>query len=144
MPKARKKYSNKTVSSETQERTKESRYSLLKLVGGITAVLSLIFGLQQITLLVSNFRERQRQVEELHGPDRGLVGVGGVGDRDHGGQGDGLPVGHRGAGRQIGAGGHASRAELAKGCNAAGGVPAPRRAGAPNKGDQGRFLSRTP
>ncbi len=76
MPKARKKYSNKTVSSETQGRTKESRYSLLKWVGGITAVLSLIFGLQQITLLVSNFRERQRQVEELHRVGKAQQGAG--------------------------------------------------------------------
>lgn len=76
MPKARKKFSNKTVSSETQGRTKESRYSLLKGVAGITAVLSLIFGLQQITVLVSNFRERQRQVEELHRVGKAQQGAG--------------------------------------------------------------------
>jgi TolA-binding protein len=37
----------------------------LKWVGGITAVLSLIFGLRQITQIVSDVRERQRQVAEL-------------------------------------------------------------------------------
>jgi hypothetical protein len=37
----------------------------LKWVGGVTAVLSLIFGLRQITQIVSDVRERQRQVAEL-------------------------------------------------------------------------------
>lgn len=39
---------------------------LLKWVGGITAILSLIFGLHQITQLVSDFRERQRHSAELY------------------------------------------------------------------------------
>jgi Tfp pilus assembly protein PilF len=37
----------------------------LKWVGGITAVLSLIFGLQQLVGLISAHRERDRQVKEL-------------------------------------------------------------------------------
>jgi hypothetical protein len=48
--------------SDDQER--EPR--LLKWVGGITAVLSLIFGLQQAIQLVSDTRERQRQIAELN------------------------------------------------------------------------------
>lgn len=39
---------------------------LLKWVGGITAVLSLIFALQQFTQFVADVRERQRQVAELY------------------------------------------------------------------------------
>jgi hypothetical protein len=39
--------------------------SLLKWVGAVTAVLSLIFGLYQLTQLVADARERQRQIEEL-------------------------------------------------------------------------------
>jgi hypothetical protein len=37
----------------------------LKVVGGIGAVLSLIFGLNQFTQLISDVRERQRQIAEL-------------------------------------------------------------------------------
>src|SRR6266496_281914 len=37
----------------------------LKWVAGTTAVLSLIFGLRQLTLLISDARDRQRQVTEL-------------------------------------------------------------------------------
>jgi hypothetical protein len=37
----------------------------LKWIGGVTAVFSLIFGLRQITQIVSDVRERQRQVVEL-------------------------------------------------------------------------------
>jgi hypothetical protein len=37
----------------------------LKWVGGVTAVLSLIFGLRQVTQIFSDTRERQRQVAEL-------------------------------------------------------------------------------
>jgi hypothetical protein len=39
--------------------------TILKWVGGITAVLSLIFGLQRVVQLVSDARERQRQISEL-------------------------------------------------------------------------------
>jgi hypothetical protein len=39
---------------------------LLKWVGGITAILSLIFGLHQITQLVSTVREQRRQITELY------------------------------------------------------------------------------
>ncbi len=45
-------------------RTRPER--LLKWVGGITAVLSLIFGLHQMIRLVSDVRERQRQITELY------------------------------------------------------------------------------
>ena len=38
----------------------------LKWVGGITAILSLLFGLQQTIQLVSNLRERQRHIAELY------------------------------------------------------------------------------
>ncbi len=39
--------------------------TVLKWVGGTTAVLSLIFGLRQLTNLISDARDRQRQVTEL-------------------------------------------------------------------------------
>lgn len=39
--------------------------TLLKWVGGVTAVLSLILGVYQVTQLVSNIRERQRHIAEL-------------------------------------------------------------------------------
>jgi hypothetical protein len=39
---------------------------VLKWVGGITAILSLLFGLHQMTQLVSNLRERQRHIAELY------------------------------------------------------------------------------
>lgn len=37
----------------------------LKWIGAVTAVLSLVFGLNQLTLLISDVRERQRQIAEL-------------------------------------------------------------------------------
>jgi len=40
--------------------------TLLKWVGGVTAILSLIFGLHQITQLVSDVRERERGIAELY------------------------------------------------------------------------------
>jgi tetratricopeptide (TPR) repeat protein len=40
--------------------------SLLKWVGGVTAILSLILGLYQVTQLVSDVRERQRHIAELY------------------------------------------------------------------------------
>ena len=39
---------------------------VLKWVGGINAILSLLFGLHQMTQLVSNLRERQRHIAELY------------------------------------------------------------------------------
>ena len=50
--------------------------TLLKWVGGVTAVLSLFFGLYQLTQLVADVRERQRQVAELYevGKDQQDVG----------------------------------------------------------------------
>jgi hypothetical protein len=40
--------------------------TLLKWVGGVTAILSLVFALHQITKLVSDVRERQRNTAELY------------------------------------------------------------------------------
>ena len=40
--------------------------TLMKWIGGVTAILSLIFGLYQITQLLADVRERQRQVAELY------------------------------------------------------------------------------
>jgi hypothetical protein len=40
--------------------------ALLKWVGGVTAILSLVFALHQITKLVSDVRERQRNTAELY------------------------------------------------------------------------------
>jgi hypothetical protein len=39
--------------------------TVLKWVGATTALLSLVFGLRQLTLLISDARDRQRQVTEL-------------------------------------------------------------------------------
>src|SRR5262245_38276654 len=53
-----------------KERKKTRRESddeprLLKWVGGITAVLTLVFALQQAIQLISDNRERQREIAEL-------------------------------------------------------------------------------
>src|SRR6266536_152757 len=45
--------------------TKPTSGRALKWVGGTTAVLSLVFGLRQLTVLISDARDRQRQVTEL-------------------------------------------------------------------------------
>lgn len=51
----------------TKEKQKSARTErLLKWVGGITAVLSLIFGLHKFIEMVSDVRERERQVTELY------------------------------------------------------------------------------
>ena len=65
MPNARRKGLNRTTRPVGKEHTQETKHSLLKWVGGITAILSLIFGIRQATLLVSESSERQRQIEEL-------------------------------------------------------------------------------
>jgi tetratricopeptide (TPR) repeat protein len=39
--------------------------TILKWVGGTTAVLSLVFGLRQLTILITDARSRQRQITEL-------------------------------------------------------------------------------
>jgi tetratricopeptide (TPR) repeat protein len=50
--------------------------TLLKWVGAVTAVLSLILGLYQVTQLVSNTRERQRHIAELLAVGREQQGAG--------------------------------------------------------------------
>ena len=47
------------------KKRKEEESRLLKWVGGITAVLSLGFAVQQAIQLVSDSRERQRNIAEL-------------------------------------------------------------------------------
>jgi tetratricopeptide (TPR) repeat protein len=49
---------------------------LLKWVGGVTAVLSLILGLYQVTQLVSNTRERKRHIAELQAVGKQQQGAG--------------------------------------------------------------------
>ena len=50
--------------------------TLLKWVGAVTAVLSLILGLYQVTQLVSDIRERKRHIAELHGVGKQQQGAG--------------------------------------------------------------------
>src|SRR6266496_6650817 len=64
MPKARKAKPDRANAGEAPESS--GRLGLaLKWVGGTTAVLSLVFGLRQLTVLISDARDRQRQVTEL-------------------------------------------------------------------------------
>ena len=64
MPKAKKPKSGRGGAGEPPE--PRSRFgTVLKWVGGTTAVLSLVFGLRQLTVLISDARDRQRQVTEL-------------------------------------------------------------------------------
>ena len=64
MPKAKKPKSGRGGAGEAPE--PRSRFgTVLKWVGGTTAVLSLVFGLRQLTVLISDARDRQRQVTEL-------------------------------------------------------------------------------
>jgi len=57
----------KRASGKKTGTSSERRFipTALKWVGGITAVLSLIFGLQQLTEMVSGLRQRDRQTKEL-------------------------------------------------------------------------------
>ncbi len=64
MPKAKKAKSGRAGAGETLE-SRGRVGSALKWVGGGTAVLSLVFGLRQLTVLISDVRDRQRQVTEL-------------------------------------------------------------------------------
>jgi hypothetical protein len=48
-----------------QETKPTSGATILKWIGATTALLSLIFGLRQLTVLISDARDRQRQVTEL-------------------------------------------------------------------------------
>jgi tetratricopeptide (TPR) repeat protein len=63
--KAKKTQSGRRRSSDDQKPA-HKLVTLLKWVGGVTAVLSLILGLHQITQLVSDVRERERRVAELY------------------------------------------------------------------------------
>jgi hypothetical protein len=64
MPKTKKPKSEAAKSGGTPE--SGSRVAtVLKWVGGGTAVLSLVFGLRQLTVMVSDIRDRQRQATEL-------------------------------------------------------------------------------
>jgi len=56
------------VPEETKPQTRAGRQvvaTALKWVGGVTAVLSLVFGLNQLVNLISCHRQRDRQVKEL-------------------------------------------------------------------------------
>jgi hypothetical protein len=64
MPKARKAKSGRDGADDTPD-SRSKPATLLKWVGGTTAVLSLVFGLRQLTVLISDARDRQRQVTEL-------------------------------------------------------------------------------
>jgi hypothetical protein len=63
MPKANKAKSGRGRANEPTE-SKGRLATVLKWVGGATAVLSLIFGIRQLTLLISDVRDRQHQVTE--------------------------------------------------------------------------------
>jgi tetratricopeptide (TPR) repeat protein len=64
MPKAKKVKPGRAERDETLE-SKGRLGAALKWVGGATAVLSLVFGLRQLTGMISDARDRQRQVTEL-------------------------------------------------------------------------------
>jgi tetratricopeptide (TPR) repeat protein len=64
MPKANKAKSARAAGEKTPERTGGAG-TVLKWVGGGTAILSLIFGLRQLTVLITDERDRQRQATEL-------------------------------------------------------------------------------
>jgi hypothetical protein len=64
MPKAKKAKSARAGAGETPD-SKGKLATPLKWIGATTALLSLIFGLRQLTLLISDARDRQRQITEL-------------------------------------------------------------------------------
>jgi len=64
MPKATKPPSGRTPMRETPD-SKGKLATVLKWVGATTALLSLVFGLRQLTILISDAHDRQRQVTEL-------------------------------------------------------------------------------
>jgi hypothetical protein len=64
MPKANTSKSARAAGEKTSERTGGAG-TVLKWIGGGTAVLSLVFGLRQLTMLISDARDRQRQATEL-------------------------------------------------------------------------------
>jgi tetratricopeptide (TPR) repeat protein len=66
MPKTKRPKSGRAVEGETPE-SRGRLGTVVKWVGGGTAVLSLVFGLRQLTVLISDARDRQRQVTELIG-----------------------------------------------------------------------------
>ena len=64
MPKANKSKSGRAATGKASESTGGAG-TVLKWIGGGTAVLSLIFGLRQLSVLISDARDRQRQATEL-------------------------------------------------------------------------------
>lgn len=64
MPKATKPTSKPARARESPD-SKGKLATALKWVGATTAILSLIFGLRQLTILISDARDRQRQITEL-------------------------------------------------------------------------------
>jgi len=56
---------NRTVVPQDSTPGRQAITKTLKWVGGVTAVLSLVFGLHQLTELVSGYRQRDREVKEL-------------------------------------------------------------------------------
>jgi len=52
-------------SSEGDKAPRDKLATLLKWIGAVTAILSLIFAIQRVTQLVSDLREQQRQIAEL-------------------------------------------------------------------------------
>ena len=66
MPNTRRSGFSKRPRRQTKEPTPDTKFPWLKWVGGITAILTLIFGIRQATLLMSDYGERQRQIEELY------------------------------------------------------------------------------
>ena len=64
MPKAKKAKSARAGAGERVD-SKGKLATALKWVGATTAVLSLVFGLRQLAVLISDARDRQRQVTEL-------------------------------------------------------------------------------
>src|SRR5438874_10915028 len=56
---------NRTVVPQDSTPGRQAITKTLKWVGGVTAVLSLVFGLHQLTELLSGYRQRHREVKEL-------------------------------------------------------------------------------
>jgi len=66
MPKKQSKGSADRHNQPARQEPRKKLETILKWVGGITAILSLIFGLQRAIQLVSDAGERQRQIAELY------------------------------------------------------------------------------
>jgi len=66
MPRKRSKPSVDRHDDSGRQEPRKKLETILKWVGGITAILSLIFGVQRVIQLVSEAGERQRQIAELY------------------------------------------------------------------------------